>query len=282
MAGATGYLGNKVSNALKKNGHEVSGLSRKLLYGPVEDLRNELSGADAVYFLAGAPIMQRWTKKNKKVIYDSRVVTSRNIATAIDAMKPEERPKKVVSASAVGIYETGKIHDESSTDFDSGFVGTVVKDWENEWKKLPENVQLIIFRIGLVLGREAETIKKMLLPFKMGLGGKIGNGKQPFPFVHINDVVRAFLWGFENENAKGVYNLAAPDRINNKEFTRSLANELNRPAFFKVPGFALKLVFGEASVLLTESPAVVPARLKQSDFKFQYPSIDKTVKEIIR
>lgn len=281
MAGASGYLGNKVSNKLKKNGHEVSGISRKLLYGPAGDLKNELSGADAVYFLAGAPILQRWTKKNKKVIYDSRVVTSRNIAAAIHAMRPDERPQKVVSASAVGIYRTGETHDESSTDFDAGFVGTVVKDWENEWKKLPDNVQLTIFRIGLVLGSGAETIKKMLLPFKLGLGGKIGDGKQPFPFVHEDDVVRAFVWGFENEKAKGIYNLAAPDLISNKEFTKALANELNRPAFFTVPGFALKLVFGEASVLLTESPAAIPGRLKQSGFRFEFPSIDKTVKEIV-
>lgn len=281
MAGATGYLGNKVSKELKKNGHEVSGISRKLLYGTVKDLKKELAGTDAVYFLAGAPILQRWTKKNKKVIYDSRVATSRNIATAIDAMKPEERPKKVVSASAVGIYETGKIHDESSTDFDSGFVGTVVKDWENAWKKLPDNVTLTIFRIGLVLGSEAETIKKMLLPFKLGIGGKIGDGKQPFPFVHENDVVRAFAWGLENENAEGAYNLTAPDMINNKDFTKALADELNRPAFFAVPGFALKLAFGEASVLLTESPAVIPEKLKESNFKFQYPDIKSTLKEVV-
>jgi len=281
MAGATGYLGNKISNELKKKGHEVSGISRKLLYGSVEELKNELMGADAIYFLAGAPVLQRWTEKNKKEIYDSRVVTSRNIVAAIQAMKPEKRPKKVISASAVGIYEPGKTHEESSTDFDAGFLGTVVKDWENEWQNLPENVQLAIFRMGIVLGMEAETIKKMLLPFKLGLGGKIENGKQPFPFVHEKDVADAYVWGLENEKAKGVFNLAAPDMINNKEFTKVLADELNRPAFFRVPGFALKLAFGEAAVMLTESPAVVPAKLTQSGFRFQYPSIDKTLKEII-
>lgn len=281
MAGASGYLGNIVSDKLEKNGHQVLGLSRKSLYSHADNLKKELVGADAVYFLAGAPILKRWTQKNKKEIYDSRVITSRNIVAAILAMKPEERPSKVVSASAVHIYEPGKTHNESSTDFNAGFEGTVLKDWENEWKKLPDNVKLTIFRIGLVLGSEAETIRKMLLPFKLGIGGKIGDGKQPFPFVHEDDVARAFAWGLENENAEGAYNLTAPDMINNKVFAKALADELNRPAFFTVPGFALKLAFGKASVLLTESPAVVPARLKQSDFKFQYPSIDKTLKEII-
>lgn len=281
MAGATGYLGNKVSKELKKNGHEVSGLSRKLLYGPVKDLKKELAGADAVYFLAGAPIMQRWTEKNKKEIYDSRVVTSRNIATAIDAIKPEERPKKVISASAINIYENGKTHDESSTDFATGFVGTVVKDWENGWAKLPENVQLTIFRMGIVLGSESEAIKKMLLPFKLGLGGKIESGKQPFPFVHEDDVARAYVWALENKQVGGVYNLVAPEMINNKEFTKVLAKSLNRPAFLTVPGFALKLAYGEAAGILTEGPAVIPGRMKKSDFQYHYPSIDKTLKEII-
>ena len=159
MAGASGFLGSKVSNELEKKGHEVSGISRKFLYGPVEELKNKLEGADVVYFLAGAPVLQRWTQKNKKEIYDSRVVTSRNIVAAIQAMNPENRPQKVVSASAIGIYEPGKTHDESSTDFDTGFLGMVVKDWENEWQKLPGSVQLTIFRIGLALGSGAETIK---------------------------------------------------------------------------------------------------------------------------
>lgn len=119
----------------------------------------------------------------------------------------------------------------------------------------------------------------MLLPFKLGLGGKITNGKQPFPFVHENDVVRAFVWSLENEKAKGVFNLVAPDMISNKEFTKALADELKRPAFFTVPGLALKLAFGEAAVMLTESPAVVPNALVEAGFVFRFPNIKSTLGE---
>jgi len=280
MAGANGYLGKNVANKLKSHGHKVSGINRELLYGPKEDLQKDLTGADVVCFLSGAPILQRWTKKNKKVIYDSRVLTVRNMAAAIQGMPPKNRPQKVVSASAVGIYKSGKLHDELSTDFDESFVGKVVKDWEAAWNGLPKNVKLSIFRIGLVLGKEAETIKKMLVPFKLGLGGKVASGKQPFPFVHITDVARAFSWSVENKN-EGIYNLAAPDTVTNKEFTKALAAELNRPAVFTVPEFALNMIFGEAAFLLTESPAVIPKNLKKTGFSFFYPSIEMAINEIL-
>lgn len=280
MAGASGYLGNNVAIELKNQGHKVSGIKRELLYGSKEDLQKDLAGADVVCFLAGAPILQRWTEKNKKVIYDSRVVTAKNLTAAIKGMNLVERPRQVVSASAVGIYTTGKLHNELSTDFDERFVGEVVKDWEAAWKNLPENVILTILRIGLVLGKEAETIKKMMIPFKLGLGGKVGSGEQPFPFVHVSDVARAFAWSIETGN-KGIYNLAAPESITNKEFTKALASELKRPSIFSVPEFALKTIFGKAAVLLTESPAVVPEQLEKSGFTFLYPSINKAIKEIV-
>lgn len=280
IAGANGYLGNNLANELKNQGHKVSGIKRELLYGAKKDLQKDLAGADIVCFLAGAPILQRWTEKNKKVIYDSRVVTAKNMAAAIKGMNPEERSRQVVSASASGIYKTGKSHNESSKDFDDSFVGKVVKDWEAAWKNLPENVNLSILRIGLVLGKEAETIKKMMIPFKLGLGGKVGSGEQPFPFVHVSDVVRAFAWSIETGNG-GIYNLAAPESITNKEFTKALASELNRPAVFTVPEFALKMIFGKAAVLLTESPAVIPEHLEKSGFTFLYPSINKAIKDIV-
>lgn len=280
IAGANGYLGSNVADELKKYGHTVFNIKRELLYGSTNKLQKELTGADVVYFLAGAPILQRWTEKNKKVIYDSRVVTVCNIVTAMNEITPADRPKQVVSASAAGIYKTGETHDESSTDFDDSFVGKVVKDWEAAWEKLPDDVNLSIFRIGLVLGKEAETIKKLLIPFKLGLGGKVGSGDQPFPFVHIKDVRSAFSWALENKKY-GVFNLAAPVSVTNKEFTKALAAGLKRPAFFTVPEFALKMIFGKAAVLLTESPAVLPARLEKSGFSFSFPTIESAVEEII-
>ncbi|WP_372947705.1 TIGR01777 family oxidoreductase [Mariniphaga sp.] len=280
MTGASGYLGNIITAELKRKGHKISPIQRELLYGPAEILAGELKNTDVLINLAGAPVLQRWTTKNKKEIYDSRVLTVENLVKAFQILFPEERPAKVISASAIGIYEEGKTHTEESFNFDRGFLGEVVKDWEKSWKGLPKEVGLTIFRIAVVLGKESATIQKLLPPFKLGIGGKIGNGKQPFPFIHETDVARAFTWAAENKKAKGVFNMAAPQEITNAGFTRALAKKLNRPAFIPVPPFALKLVFGKASSMLTKSPAVLPHKITEAGFEFKYPTIEETLEEI--
>lgn len=282
ITGSTGYLGKIITGELKAKGHTVSGIERKYLYGSVEELKNVLSETDVLINLAGAPILQRWTEHNKEIIYNSRVKTIQNLTKAINELPPGDRPKKIISASAIGIYATGKSHDEESRNFDEGFVGKVVKDWESAWEGLPDSMPLTVFRIGLVLGKNAATIKKLMIPFKMGVGGKIGNGKQPFPFVHEKDVARAFLWATENRSKTGVYNLAAPQKISNSTFTKAFAKALNKPAFIPVPEFALQVVFGKAAVLITESPEVEPKALKAEGFTFKYPTIESTFAEILK
>jgi uncharacterized protein (TIGR01777 family) len=280
MTGASGYLGEVIKKELIKKGHQVLPIKRSFLYGPTGELTQQLTGTQVLINLAGAPILQRWTSHNKQIIYDSRVKTTRNLVKAIQKMNEDERPQKVISASAVGIYAVNSTHDEHSSDFDKGFVGKVVKDWESSWNGLPENVELTLFRLGVVLGKEAQTIKKLLLPFKLGIGGKIGNGKQPFPFVHENDVARAFEWAINQPGREGIYNLTAPQKITNKEFTKAMANALNRPAIIPVPEFALRIVYGKAATLLTESPGVSPLELEKQNFEFGFPDIESTLKEI--
>lgn len=280
MTGLSGYLGGIISNELIKNGHQVEGINRQLLYGPVHDLSRELEKADVVIHLAGAPVLQRWTEKNKKVIYDSRVKTSGNLAAAIKNLLEINRPRKVISASGISIYANGKTHTEKSRDFNSGFLGYLSRDWESAWKELPGKVSLTIFRTAVVLGRESATIQKMKLPFKAGVGGKIGSGEQPFPFIHERDVVQAYMQAVENPDMAGVYNLAAPQQISNSEFTQAMSHQLNRPAVVPVPAFGLRIVYGQAAVMLTESPAVVPEALTKTGFRFQYPDIQSTLKEI--
>lgn len=281
ITGASGYLGKIITNELKNKGHEVLPITRELLYGPAENLASEIKNTDVLINLAGAPILQRWTTKNKKEIYDSRIQTAENLARAFQILFPEERPAKVISASAIGIYASGKTHTETSSDFNDGFLGEVVKDWEQSWNGLPQEVRLTLFRIAVVLGKESATIQKLLLPFKLGIGGKIGSGKQPFPFVHETDVARAFLWATENKTAIGVFNLVAPQEISNSGFTRALAKKLKRPAFIPVPPFFLKLLFGKAASALTQSPAVVPHKLLETGFEFKYSTIDDTLNEIL-
>ena len=270
-----------ISDALKKQGHDVAGIERKLIYGSSAILSKEIEGTDVIINLAGAPILQRWTKRKKILIHESRVRTTRNLVKAINALPKENQPKKFISASAIGIYKTGFTHDETSTNFDKRFVGIVAKDWEDASNELPVTIQKTIFRIGLVLGKEAKTITNLLLPFKLGLGATIGNGKQSFPFIHEKDVIRAFVWAVEVLDKNGTFNLVAPESVTNKDFINAFAKALNRPAIFSIPEFVLKMVLGEAAVLLTESPKVEPKNLLDAGFEFIYPDINSALKEIL-
>lgn len=280
ITGISGYLGQLISSELTQNNHQVEGIERKLLYGTVDNLKKEIAGTDVIINLAGAPILQRWTNKNKQIIYDSRIKTTQNLVQAINELPAETQPKKFISASAVGIYKSGVAHDELSTTFESNFAGKVVRDWENASSHLSVSVQKVIFRIGLVLGKEAQTISNLWVPFKLGLGATIGNGKQPFPFVHEKDVARAFCWAVEEYPENDIFNLTAPEKITNKIFTKELGRQMHRPTLFFIPGFILKIFFGKAAVLLTESPEVSAQKITRAGFKFRYPDISAALKEI--
>ncbi|MCW0484345.1 TIGR01777 family oxidoreductase [Gaoshiqia sediminis] len=282
ITGANGYIGQELIYILKERGHKIFALNRQQLYGQPETLAASLENTDAVINLAGAPILQRWTKFNQSVIYNSRVVTTRNLTQAINLLAPGNRPRIFVSASAVGIYQTGQSHDDSSSKFDPGFLGKLVTDWEKASDELPVDVRKVTFRIGVVLGRESHTIKKMLPLFKLGLGGKLGNGQQPFPFIHIHDLVLAFYQSLEDETFTGIYNLVAPDQTTNQRFTQLLAKKLKGPAFFKVPCFMLKLIYGRASEIILKGQRVIPNRLLSKGFMFQYPDISACIEEILQ
>ena len=157
----------------------------------------------------------------------------------------------------------------------------MVKSWEKSTEELDRAVRKVIFRIGVVLGKESQTIKNVLPVFKLGIGGKMGSGHQSFPFVHIDDVVGAFYWAVKNAEVHGIYNLVAPEIIDNLKFTSELASETGRAAMFKVPAIALKLAYGEASSLLLTAPAVQPERLLKYGYRFKYPDIKSVLKEIV-
>jgi uncharacterized protein len=281
ITGSSGYIGKALIKELDKRQHQVIQINRELLYGSIDKLQNVIKNSNVVINLAGSPILKRWTKRNKTIIYNSRVITTQNLVKAIKELPSNEQPKKFISASAVGIYKSGECHDEQSTYFDNGFLGEVVKGWEQASIDLPENVKRIIFRIGLIIGKDAKPIKNLLLPINLGLGASVGKGNQAFPFIHIDDVVKVFIEAIENKNFMGIYNLVSPQSISNKEFTKTFAKFLNRPVFFFIPEFILKLILGEASILLSKSPVVVPKRLIDVGFKFNYPTIKKALDEII-
>ncbi|GAO31422.1 TIGR01777 family oxidoreductase [Geofilum rubicundum] len=277
ICGITGLIGQAVKTALQSAGYIVVGVSRQDLASGTDHLKKLLHGTDAVVNLAGAPILTRWTESNKKKIYHSRIDTTRLLVEAINALSSP--PKDFISASAVGIYDDVNVHDEFSTNYSSDFLSKVCRDWENEALKVnADKVRLSIFRLGIVLTVSGGALEQMLLPFKWGLGGKIGSGKQFFPWIHLEDVVSAIVGGITIPRASGVYNLVAPELVTNQQFTHQLARALRRPAFFMVPVWVLKLVFGEGATALTTGQQVIPQRLLADGFEFSYPSLNRALK----
>lgn len=280
ISGANGYIAKNLIWELRADHHTIVPINRGNLNN-VDQLTKLLSGTEVVINLAGAPILQRWTDSIKEKILKSRIETTQNMVKAINGLPDTKRPHTFISSSAIGIYSVDTVHNEKSTSFSTDFLGEVVTKWEDASVNLSPKVRRIIFRVAPIFGKESQTIQKLLPVFKMGLGGKIGSGNQPFPFVHIFDVVNAFVWGMQHEQASGTYNLVAPENIDNKTFTQTLANSLHRPAIFTVPGFVLKLALGEAASLLLKSPQVKPERLINEGFAFLFPDIKTCMAEIL-
>jgi len=281
ISGSNGYIAGELIQKLDETNNTVVRLNRSSLNN-VTELSSLISGADVVVNLAGAPIFTRWTESNKKVILESRVQSTTNIIRAINSLSADKKPKLLISASAIGIYKPGHSHTESNNIPGNDFVSSVVKNWEEATEGLDSEVRRVIFRIGLVLGKEAKTVQNLLPLFKWGLGGKLGSGNQPFPFIHIDDVVNAILWSIANESAAGIYNLVAPQQIDNKQFTRALAQAVHRPAIFTVPALALRLILNKTSSLLLQNPEVHPERLINDGFTFSYPEIAGCLNQIVR
>lgn len=279
ISGGNGYIGQNLINKLDSEKNTIIKIGREDLYDK-NAIINLLSGVDIVIHLAGSPILRRWTDQAKKEILDSRVVTTQNIVETINQLPADKRPKTFISASAVGIYSPNLIHTEKSTDFANNFSGFVTRQWEAASASLDHAVRRVVFRIGVVLGKESATIRKMLPIFRAGLGGKIASGNQPFPFVHIDDVVGAFFWACQNAEVAGTFNLVAPQNIDNKYFTNALANKLQRPALFSVPEIALKAMYGEASVIVVHAPQANPERLLEYGYRFKFQDIENVLENI--
>ncbi len=282
ISGGTGFIGKQLSDLLLRSGHEPIVISRTELSAGSDHLAKVIKSADVIINLAGAPILQRWTEKNKQVILSSRLDTTRKLVEAVRLNLPEHKPSIFISTSAISIYKKWESHGEQSANFGSDFLAIVCKAWEKEAEPLIDlNVRLCTIRIGMVLGSTGGSIKTMLPLFKLGLGGKIGSGKQPFSFIHIDDVCRAIEFLILNDKCKGVYNFVAPNSVTNELFTNALSKELHRPAIFTVPSFVLKLIFGKASDLIIDGVMVKPAHLLKDGFQFKYPDIGSALDNIL-
>jgi len=282
ISGSTGFIGKQLSDYLLRSGNELTVISRGDLTGGSNQLAKVINSADVIINLAGAPVLQRWTRENKQLILSSRVETTRLLVEAVRKNPPEHRPKVFISSSAIGIYDNFGMHDENSTALGNDFLATVCKAWEFETDVLKKmSLRVCIVRLGIVLGTTGGTLKKMLPIYKAGLGGKIGSGVQPFSFVHIADLCRAAEHLITHDNSSGIYNIVSPNPVTNKLFTVTLADRLHRPAFAAVPEFALRMVYGEASGVITKGPYVKPAHLLEEGFKFRFPDISSALDDLV-
>jgi hypothetical protein len=273
VLGATGYVGSRFVEMARNAGHAVVPFSRRQRAGFREaggDGRLDFSGLDAVVNFAGEPILGLWTPAKKREILRSRVETTRRV---VQSLGPEQRV--LVNASAVGFYgDTGdKPADESSL-AGKGFLAEVCRAWEGEAAAADsKGVRTVLLRIGFVTGPGGAM--RLVLPlFKLGLGGRLGSGRQWMPCIHVDDVAGMALWALENESVRGPLNAVGPEPARNLDFTKTLASAVRRPAVFPAPAFLLRLALGGLSHVMLDSIRAVPAAALRGGYAFRYPTLE--------
>ncbi|HAM53306.1 MAG TPA: TIGR01777 family protein [Nitrospiraceae bacterium] len=281
MSGATGFIGSHLTRAFENKGWKVIPLRRDDFSLEDEIWLRKFEHVDVVINLAGTTIATRWTEEYKKQIVSSRIDTTKRIVLALKEIP--QKPRLFISASAVGIYRAEGVHTEEDTNYATDFLGKLAFQWEQEALKAKEaGIRMMIFRLGVVLGPDGGPLQKMLVPFRTGLGGVVGDGKQPFSWVHIEDLIRAYLTAIENEQYEGIYNLTAPNPTTNAGLSKALGKALHRPTFMRIPGFAVKLKLGDAAILLTSGQHALPKRLTESGFVFQFPEIETAIIDLVK
>jgi len=282
IAGITGFIGGELRRHFEENGYEVIPILRNNFENGIELLTRLIEDCDVVVNVAGAPIARRWTSSYKKEMERSRIVTTRKLVEAIKNLNAESRPDVYISASAIGIYSSEGNNDEMNFSYGEDFLAKLCLNWESEASKVSNyGVRLIITRFGVVLGRNGGMLPMTLKIFRIGMGGKIASGDQGFSFIHINDLMRGIRFLTENNKASGIFNLVAPNPVNNAEFTETLASLLNSPSFMTVPGFALQMIFSEAAGALTKGPLVYPRRLLNLGFEFRFPDLHSALSDLV-
>jgi uncharacterized protein (TIGR01777 family) len=293
VTGSTGLVGSALVEALKASGHTVSRIMREQRkLGPEDVFWNpdtayvdtpKLDGADAIVHLAGETISKRWTPEQKRYIHSSRLRGTQIIAEAARAMM--RPPQVLVSASAVGWYgDRGEeiLHEGSQPG--KGFLAEVCRDWEAATEVASRaGIRVVHVRLGIVLSRKGGALSKMLFPFQMGVGGKLGSGKQYMSWIALDDAVGAFRHAIKTPSIKGAMNAVAPNPATNLQFTKALGKVLGRPTIAPLPAFMVKLIFGEmGESLLLASQRVEPARLSAEGYQFQYPQLEPALRRALQ
>ena len=274
ITGATGFIGKRLIELSTAQGHSFVALSRDNYKA------SAMEGVDAIVHLAGEPVAQRWSPAVKDRILRSRVEGTGNLVNAIG--KLERKPKVLVCASAIGFY--GARGDEVMVETSSpgsGYLPDVCVAWEGAADQAAQlGVRVVKLRIGMVLGRGGGALQTMETPFKLGVGGTLGSGKQWMSWIHLDDIVSLIQFAINTETMVGPVNATAPNPVRNADFTRLYAAALHRPAFFPVPEMALHLLYGEMSQVILSSQRILPAVAERMGFQFRYPDLALALKEI--
>lgn len=288
ISGATGFIGKNLVKSLLENNHQVHAIVRavndsRLEPNVIQVTTNTLIELDDEFDvfinLAGENIAAKpWSEKRKAALFDSRVALTKKIECSLQHI-----PKRIISMSAVGFYGVARhgVFDEETPPRE-GFAHDLCLAWENAAKSFQQadsNTKVTIFRLGVVLGKGG-ALQKMRLPFLVGLGGPIDDGKQWFPWIHMDDVTSAIMLAMVDDAYEGTFNLVAPEAVQQKEFAKCYAASLNRPAFMPTPKWLLNLIFGEMASLLTEGPKITSHKLERRGFKFQFSQLSHALQEI--
>lgn len=295
ITGGTGFVGKQLTSRLVKDGHEVTILTRSLkgVKGSLPGIsylegdptkkgpwQEAIKSHDGVINLAGASIFAKWTEEHKKAIRESRVSTTQNVVEGF----PSDPSKKMTlfSTSAVGYY--GFCGDEELTEGSppgKDFLARIAVEWEGEALKAREKgARVVITRFGIVMGEKGGALSQMIPLFKKYIGGPIGTGKQWFSWVHIKDLAEAFAFLIKHPEISGPVNVCSPNPVKNKDLAKALGKALHRPSFIPAPGFMVKLVLGEFGSVILEGQKVIPRKLLENGFVFQYADINKALQSI--
>ena len=295
VSGGTGFVGTSLARYFLDMGHTVMATGASSAHtsishenfryisadttekGPWQDL---LKDVDALINLAGRTIFNRWSERYKKQIYNSRILTTRNLVEAM----PDDKEVVLCSTSAVGYY--GDRAEEILTEEafpGNDFLATVSIDWEKEaFLAEKKGARVAVMRFGVVLGKNGGALAKMIPAFKSFAGGPIGSGKQWFPWIHLEDLISAVTFIIKNQDIKGPVNFCAPNPVRNRDFAKALGRILGRPSFMRAPSFMIRTLMGEMGSIVMSSQRVVPDKLLKNGFEFQYPDVEKALNNLIK
>lgn len=293
ICGGSGFIGRELTDYWLAAGHQIISVGRKLPEDKAEHpalsylswdslVSNPAAaeGADALVNLAGASLSQRWTPSSKKAIMESRLETVTAAAKLVESL--QHKPAVIVQASAVAVYGTSlnDTYDETSPTTVIDFPSEVVKVWETTADDSYRNVRLVKLRTGVVLGNESGAFPKMKLPYALGVGGRIGSGKQWLSWIHLSDIVRLIDFCVQNPAVEGPVNATAPNPVTNEQFGRMIGKVYHRPHWFPLPGFLLKAAVGELSEILLQGQRVLPSKAVHQGFTFTYPTLQPALEQL--